>query len=208
MIITYNTLESFKVQFGDTVLAFNPVSKESKLPVSSYGADIALVSVNHPDMNGVGAVSRGDKEPFVVNGPGEYEFANVFIRGFISKSNYDGVERINTIYLVTLEEMRICFLGALGSADLSSDVLEEMGDVDILFVPIGGKGVLTPQEASKIGVSLESRIVIPMHYDDASLKAFLKEEGESGVKPSDKLTVKKKDIADKEGEIVLLSPVA
>ncbi len=208
MIITYNTLESFKVQFGDTVLAFNPVSKKSKLQSSSFGADIALVSINHPDMNGVETVSRGDKQPFVINGAGEYEFAEVFMRGFASTSEYAGESRINTIYIVTLEEMRLCFLGALSNAQLSSETLEEIGDIDILFVPIGGNGVLTPAEAHKICVSFEPRLVIPMHYTDETLKAFLKEEGETGLKPVDKLTIKKKDVLEKEGDIVLLSPVA
>ncbi len=208
MIITYNTLESFKVQFGDTVLAFNPVSKKSKLPSSSFGADIALVSLNHPDMNGIETVSRGDKDPFVITGPGEYEFADVFVRGFASTSKYQGEERINTIYMVTLEDMRLCFLGALSDPQLQSETLEEIGDIDILFVPVGDDGVLTPQEASKIGVSLEARVVIPMHATPETLKAFLKEEGESGLAPVEKFTVKKKDIADKEGDIILLKPTA
>ncbi len=208
MIITYNTLESFKVQFGDTVLAFNPVSKKSKLPASSFGADIALVSLNDPDMNGIETVSRGDKNPFVVSGPGEYEFADVFIRGFASKSNYGGEERINTVYLVTLEDMRLCFLGALSDPKLSPDTLEEFGDIDILFVPVGNDGVLNPAEASKMGVSLEPHIVIPMHGTPDTIKAFLKEEGESGIVPVEKLTIKKKDIAEKEGDIVLLQPLS
>lgn len=208
MIITYNTLESFRVQFGDTVLAFNPVSKKSKLPAVSFGADIALVSLNHPDMNGVETVSRGDRQPFVVNGPGEYEFAEVYIRGFAATSQYGGAERVNTVYLVTLEDMRLCFLGALSEQKLSPETLEEIGDIDILFIPIGGDGVLGPQEASKLGVSLEARLVIPMHGTPETIKAFLKEEGETGIAPVEKLTVKKKDIADKEGDIVLLKSTA
>lgn len=208
MILTYNTLESFKVQFGDTTIAFNPVSKKSKLPSSSFGADIVLITINHPDMNGAETVARGEKQPFVISGPGEYEFANVFMRGFASTATYGGTPRVNTVYIVTLEDMRLCFLGALDSATLSRETLEEMGDIDILFVPVGGGDVLSPQEASKMIVSLEPHIVIPMHGDDASLKAFLKEEGVSGLEPLDKLTIKKKDIADKEGDIVLLAPQA
>lgn len=208
MILTYNTLESFKVQFGDTVLAFNPVSKKSKLPSSSFSADIALVSVDHPDMNGVETVSRGDKEPFVIKGPGEYEFAEVYVRGFASESVYGGEEKINTVYVVTLEEMRLCFLGALSNPQLSSETLEEIGDIDILFIPVGEDSVLTPAQASKMVVSLEPHLVIPMHYTKESLKAFLKEEGESDVKPVDKLTIKKKDVLEKEGDVVVLEPVA
>ncbi len=52
MIITNLGIESFKVQFGDTTIAFNPISKESKFKSTRFFADIALVSLNHPDMNG------------------------------------------------------------------------------------------------------------------------------------------------------------
>src|SRR3984885_5824382 len=98
MIITYLGGEFIKVQFGDTVLAFNPISKDSKLKTSKFGADIVLSSLNHPDMNGVDQISFGDKKPFVISGPGEYEVKGVFIKGLPSESNYDGEKRINTIY--------------------------------------------------------------------------------------------------------------
>ena len=52
MVITYQGLQCFKVQFGDTVLAFDPISKSSKSKATSFGADITLISVNNPDMNG------------------------------------------------------------------------------------------------------------------------------------------------------------
>lgn len=204
MIITYNTLESFKIQFGDTVIALNPVSKKSKLPQASFGADVVLVSIDHPDMNGVETVSRGDAEPFAITGPGEYEVAGgVFIRGFQSVSTYDGAEHLNTIYSIMLEDSHICFLGALGTTTLSSDTLGGLPDIDILFVPIGGDGVLTPAEASKMVISLEPRVIIPMHYTKETLAAFLKEEG-SKVAPVDKLTLRRKDILEKKGEIIVL----
>ena len=44
MIITYQGAEFFKVQFGDTTLAFNPISKESKLKPTRFFADIASVT--------------------------------------------------------------------------------------------------------------------------------------------------------------------
>lgn len=203
MIITHNTLESFKIQFGDTVIALNPVSKKSNLPAISFGADVALVSIDHPDMNGVESVSRGDAEPFAITGPGEYEVAGVFVRGFQSVSTYDGKEYLNTIYSIMLEDSHICFLGALGTTTLSSDMLTALPDIDILFVPIGGDGVLTPAEASKLVLSLEPRIVIPMHYTKETLAAFLKEEG-SKVEPIDKLTLRRKEILEKKGEVVVL----
>lgn len=203
MIITYQGLESFKIQLGSATFAFNPVSKKSKEKSVSFGADVAVISVDHPDMNGVDAVSRGDKEPFLVNGPGEYEIQNVFIRGFSSKTAYEKRTH-NTIYLIQIEDMHVCFLGALAETELPKDFLEEIEEVDVLFVPVGGNGVLSPKEAHKLAVQLEAKIVIPMHYSNTELTAFLKEEGVSNSKPADKLTLKKKDLLGKSGDVAVL----
>jgi L-ascorbate metabolism protein UlaG (beta-lactamase superfamily) len=145
----------------------------------------------------------------VISGPGEYEIKDVFIKGFASKSNYGGKERINTIYSVTLENMNICFLGALSDINLSKEVKEELGDVDILFVPIGDDGVLDAAKAEKLSVEIEPKIIIPMHFGDVgvkdALKKYLKEAGEESIKPIDKLTLKKKDLEGKMGDVVVLS---
>jgi L-ascorbate metabolism protein UlaG (beta-lactamase superfamily) len=205
MIISYQGAQSFKVQFGDTVLAFDPVSKKSKFKANNFGADIALISLNHPDMNGVDQVNRGEKQAFIINGPGEYEIQGVFIKGLFSSSSYDGSEHINTIYTVNFENMNLCFLGALGNTEIPSETKAGIDGVDILFVPIGGNGTLNPTEAYKFAVSLEPSIIIPMNFDEKSLKTFLKEGGGEGVKPVEKLTIKKKDLEGKEGEIFVLS---
>jgi L-ascorbate metabolism protein UlaG (beta-lactamase superfamily) len=211
MIITYQGVEFFKVQFGDTTIAFNPISKESKFKPTRFFADIALISLNHPDMNGSENLSYNGKDPFVISGPGEYEVKDIFIKGFASKSNYDGKEKMNTIYSVTLENMNLCFLGALSDVSLSNDVKEALGDIDILFVPIGDGNVIGSAKAEKLSVELEPKIIIPMHFGDVgvkdALKNFLKEAGEENVKPIDKLTIKRKDLDGKMGEIVVLSAV-
>ena len=207
MIITYLGGEFVKIQFGDTTLAFNPVSKDSSLKTAKFGADIVLSSLNHPDMNGVDHVSFGDKKAFAVTGPGEYEVKGVFVKGLASSSNYDGEKRINTIYSVSLEGMNICFLGAIDDAELPKEAEEAIDGVDILFVPIGGEGVLDPAKAYKLAVSISPKIIIPIHYGDIgakdALKAFLKEAGES-PKPETKLTLKKKDLEGKDAEVVVL----
>jgi len=211
MIITYLGGEFVKVQFGDTILAFNPVSKDSSLSTAKFGADIVLSSLNHDDMNGVDVVSFGDKKPFVVNGPGEYEIKGVFIKGLASQTDYGDEKRINTIFTVTLEGMNICFLGALNTPELPKEADESIDAVDILFVPIGGEGVLSPAAAYKLAVSIGPRIIIPIHYGDieanppagGALKVFLKEAGES-PKPETKLTLKKKDLEGKDAEVVVV----
>ena len=207
MIITYLGAEFFKVQFGDITLAFNPISKDSSLKPSRFGADIVFVSAHHPDFNGIDQVTHGDKKPFVVSGPGEYEVRNVFIKGLPSVSQHGGSDLINTIYTVSLENMNICFLGAINSGELKNETVEALDEIDILFVPIGGEGVLDAAKAYKLAVSLEPKIIIPMHYGDVggkdALKAFLKEAGEN-PKAESKLTLKKKDLEGKEAAIVLL----
>ena len=210
MIITYQGVQSFKVQFGDTTLSFDPVSKDSKHKASNFGADIALISINHPDMNGSHGATRGEKQAFVIDGPGEYEVGGVFVKCLTSVSKYDGVERINTIYFVNLEGMNLCFLGALGNPALSPETKGAIENIDILFTPISGEGVLSPSEAYKLVVSLEPSIIIPMNYPSTgsgqvvALKLFLKEGGGESTKPVDKLTIKKKDLDGKESEIIVL----
>ncbi|MFA7193382.1 MAG: MBL fold metallo-hydrolase [Candidatus Paceibacterota bacterium] len=208
MIITFEGAEFVKITHGDLTVAINPISKDSKLKSSSFGADLCLITTNHPDMNGAETVARGDKQPFVIKGAGEYEFREMFIEGFLSKSNYDGKERINTIYALEIDKMQIAFLGAHGEPDVSNEVKEELGDIDILFVPIGGEGVLDAQEAYKLAVKREPKVIIPIHFgsigEKDALKKFLEEGGSEDVKAIEKFTVKSKDLVGKKGEIVVL----
>jgi L-ascorbate metabolism protein UlaG (beta-lactamase superfamily) len=204
MVITHHGGQCFKVSFGDTTLVFDPISKKSKLSGVKFGADVAFVSLNHPDFNGAEEMSFGAKVPFVIDGPGEYEVGDVTVRGYGTETIYEGVPKFNTIYQVTLEGINIVFLGALSNAVIDPQILGELDDIDILFVPIGGGDVLDVPDASKLGTKLEARCIIPMHYNDTALKAFFKEEGVDAVKPVEKLTVKKKDLAEMEGEIVVL----
>ena len=205
MVISYHGGECFKVSFGDTTLAFNPVSKDSKLKPVRFGSDIVLSTLDHPDFRGIENASFGDRQPFVVTGPGEYEVKEITIKGFPSQSDFGKKGSLNTVYFVTLEGMNLCFLGALGTPDLQQEAKQELDDVDILFVPIGGEGVLDAAAAYKLAVKLEPHIVVPMHYENAALKVFLKEAGAENTKPEDKLTLKKKDLEGKEVEVVVLS---
>ncbi|MCI0532936.1 MBL fold metallo-hydrolase [bacterium] len=213
MVITYYGFEFFKVQFGDIVIAFNPVSKESGEKTPRFGADIALISLEHPLMNGTENLSLGEREPFIIRGPGEYEIKGVFIKGFSSESSFGGKKRINTVYTVILEDITLCFLGALENAKIGSEARSELGNADIVFVPIGGNGVFTPDDANDFAASLEPKIIIPMHWEEKggkegkSLDIFLKEAGVEKAEKFEKLTVKKRDLENKEGEIVILSSV-
>ncbi len=211
MIITFSGLQTFKIQFGDTVISVNPASKESvnfKQP-ARFGSDITLVSLAHPDFNGVDNNTKNGKTPFVIEGPGEYEIKDITVTGISSPANYEG-RNFNTIYTMRLEQMNLCFLGALNSIDLSSDVFEKIGGIDVLFVPIAGGNVLDPADAYKLSIKLEAKFVIPCHYtkiEESCVSELLKESGEDEMDPIDKLTFKKKDLEGKNAEIKVLSPL-
>ena len=205
MVITYQGGECFRITQGDLTLAFNPPSKDSNFKSVKFGSDIVLVSQNHEDFNGVENAAFGEREPFVISGPGEYEVKEVAVRGFGSESNYGGGTHINTIYGLAFEGINLCFLGTLGTTDVPQSAKQELDNIDILFLPIGGDGMLDYAAAYKLAVQLEPKVIVPMHYDPSTLKSFLKEAGAEKVEPMEKFTVKKKDLEGKEGEIVVLS---
>ena len=206
MIITYFGKQFFKIQKGDLVVAFNPISKDSKSAnkATRFGAMMALSTTNHPDYNGFEMVSHGETVPFEVKSPGDYEVKDIFIKGIMTDTSIEDKKYINTIYTLTIENISLCFLGAMNQAKLNADIRGQIGNPDILFVPVNDK-ILNPSDAYKLAVSLEPKIIIPMDYDDKTLKAFLKEGGQEKVSSIDKLTIKVKELAGREGEIVVLS---
>jgi len=185
-----------------------------KLP--SLSADIVLMSHGHPDHNNVKAVKPNDGEPFVIEGPGEYEIKGVFVRGIDSwHDDNQGTERgKNTIYTIEAEDMKICHLGDLGQKELTNDQLEKIGTIDILMIPVGGVYTIDASQAVKIISQIDPKIVIPMHYalpkltvKLEGLEKFLKAMGKNAAEPADKLTIKASALP-KEGqtEIIVLQP--
>lgn len=207
MIITHFGRQHFKLTVGDLTVAINPVSKGGKGKVTKYGADVTLITTNHPDYNGAEQTTHGEKTPFVVRGAGEYEVKDIFIKGFntVTKltNGKNEKEYQNTSYVFTVDGIRITFLGALAQT-LSPEHKEIIDETDILFIPVGhDEFLLNAYDAHKLLVTLEPKLVIPMDYDEQSLPIFLKEAGAEKIEPVEKLTIKKKDIEGKLGEVVL-----
>jgi L-ascorbate metabolism protein UlaG (beta-lactamase superfamily) len=214
MIITYFGKQFFKIQQGDMVIAFNPVSKGSKTGVSAkFGSDIALITTNHPDYNGIEQLSHGEREPFIVTGPGDYEVKEIFIKGVLSNASISGKKYINAVYVFSVDDINIAFLGALSDTEFSKESREAINSPDIVFIPIGGppaqagKGMLDAKDAARLASSLEPKLIIPMDYEESALKTFLKELGEEKAEVMEKLTLKKKDLDNKEGEVIVLKAV-
>lgn len=196
-----------------TTLVIDPFSEEIGLKFPKISAaDIVLITHDHSDHNNKKAVGGS---PFFITGPGEYETREVFVQGISAWHDaVSGVERgANTIYAIEAEEMRICHLGDLGQKELTEDQLEQIGEVDVLMIPVGGAYTITGSDAVKIISQIEPRIVIPMHYAIPGLKIkldgadkFLKAMGVKSLESQQKLLIKKKDLPQEETKVVLLKP--
>jgi len=211
MTINWYGHSCFKItnQGGHLTIIIDPFDKKIGINPPRGNADIALVSHDHSDHNNIKAIS-GD--PFLIENPGEYEVKGITINGISSyHDSKKGEERgLSTIYLIKVDGIKICHMGDFGQERLSDSQLESIGQVDILMIPVGGNYTINGAQAAKIAKQIEPSVVIPMHYkipglniDVVGSDEFLKEMGVNGIKPVDKLTLRKKELSDKEMEVVL-----
>ena len=201
---------------GDVVLITDPYSNKYGLKKPKLLADIITISHDHEDHNDYQAIktSANVVNPFIVKGPGEYEFMGIFIYGIPSyHDNERGAQRgQNTIYVISAEGITITHLGDIGERELTAAQLEYVEDSDILLIPVGGKYTVDGKEAAKLVSQIEPRIVIPMHYKIPGLNLdldtadkFIKEIG-NNKEELDKLKISKKDLPQEETKLIILKP--
>ncbi|MEA1937357.1 MAG: MBL fold metallo-hydrolase [Patescibacteria group bacterium] len=203
----------FKIQGKDIVLVTDPFDKSIGLRPFYGSADIVTVSNNHSDHNNYSVIKN---DPFVIDSAGEFEVKKVVIKGINSNyDNQDGKEKDdNVIYTIEMNEIRICHLGDLKQNALLNEQLEKIGQVDILFIPIGGVSAIDWKTANTIISQIEPRVIIPMRYKisgakGASLKLdsvdnFCKDRGVSPKDTLEKFSVKKKDLPQDESKVVIM----
>ncbi len=211
MIATYHGQLFLKLQMGDTTIAVNPISKDSGKKIVKFGSDICLVSANLDICNGVDQVENAGKTPFVISGPGEYESRGISFKGIESKFTWDKKEKVNTSYIFTFDNIKICVLGAV-TEKLSAEVRDAISTCDLLILPVldgkeGENKFLSPHDAVVVANNLEPKIIIPVGFDDKTLPQFLKDGGAVGLQALEKLTIKKKDLDGKEGVIITLQEI-
>ncbi|MBI3627546.1 MAG: MBL fold metallo-hydrolase [Candidatus Sungbacteria bacterium] len=219
MVISWYGQSSFKIQSGELVIATDPYHKEIGLTPPRFKADIVVVTHEHPDHNNIETIPQaGEAEgAFIVRGPGDYEIKGVTITGIETfHDKVSGKERgANTAYIIELENIRLLHLGDFGEAKLRPETIDALGEIDILLVPVGGTYTIDAEEAAEIASQVEPKVVIPMHYKIPGLKVnlapvdtFLKEMGAKSAEVEDRLTIKKKDLAeDESAKVVVLKPV-
>ena len=183
-------------------------SNSTGLKLPKLSADLITVSHSHSDHNNPSSI---EGSPYLIQGPGEYEVKGVNVVGMATfHDDKGGAERgKNTIYNITVDDVNIAHLGDIGH-DLSSEQLEEFGNVDVLLIPVGGVYTIEAHTAAKIAAELEAKVVIPMHYQVEGLKyqlegvdKFLKEMAKESVTPVSKLVITK-DKLPEESQVVVL----
>lgn len=190
----------FRLRGRDGIVLMDPFDRSIGIDIGRPTAQIVTVSHAHPDHANTSAVRPLRERIFVIDGPGEYEVGGILITGV--RTYHDkkkGAELgTNTVYVVHLDDMVFCHLGDLGH-ELSTQQLDEIGTVDVLFIPVGGGETIGPAEAASVIGQLEPRIVVPMHYaldgqqsftlELAPLDKFIQEVGLKDVVAEEKLNV-------------------
>lgn len=183
MVITYFGDGCFRLQSGDTSLLLDPNNNRLKADVT-----LKTISVTNPD------AAPANEIMF----PGEYEIKDIRIRGWqVPKESTE--KFLKTVYLVQWEEMEFAVLGHLSGA-LEPEVLEELCEADVLFIPVGGH-FFSADSAAKLAKKLEPAAVIPSFAKSPS--EFLKALGQK-AELEEKFVFKKKDLAGLKGKAVIL----
>lgn len=125
-------------------------------------ANIVTVSHNHADHNNVGAI-KGDFA--LIKEPGVFSQNGIDIKGVQTfHDNVSGAKMgKNIVYNFRIDGLSVCHCGDLGHL-LSPEQIKEIGQVDILFLPVGGRNTLDAVGATEVMKQLNPAVVIPMHY--------------------------------------------
>ena len=154
-------------------------------PIEAEGVDLLLVTHEHLDHNGVEAVAGDPATLRAAAGPHESPIGDVV--GVSSEHDQSaGTERgHNTIFVFTLDGVRVAHFGDFGQAALRPEQREAIGEVDMLLVPVGGGFTIGAEQAARIVEELSPRWVVPMHY---------RTERVSFLEPAD-------DVLDRKGRV-------
>jgi len=186
----------FRIKGRQATVITDPYSPELGYSLGKPTAQIVTVSHQHPGHSYVQGVGG---EPRPVLGPGEYEISGVLIIGVATFHDADSGSKRgkNTVYLMEVDEVSVCHLGDLGHV-LTDEQAEQLDNVDVLLLPVGGVTTINASVAAEVVRQLEPKAVVPMHYKTEVLKRelapverFLKEMGLKEINSQPKLSFTK-----------------
>jgi L-ascorbate metabolism protein UlaG (beta-lactamase superfamily) len=132
--------------------------------IEGVDADLLLVTHEHLDHNGVEVV---DGNPTILRSTaGRHESPVGEIVAIASEHDESaGTERgPNTIFVFTLDGVRVAHFGDFGQTSLRDEQAEAVGQVDLLFLPVGDGPTIGAEQAAAIVNRLAPKWVVPMHY--------------------------------------------
>jgi len=206
--ITWLGYSCFRIKGKEVTVITDPYPPGLGYSLGRPQADIVTVSHSHAEHSNTQAVSGGCR---VISGPGEYQLKDTYITGIATWHDSAEGQKLgkNTIYVLEMEGVTLCHLGDLGHP-LSSEVVESVGDIDVLFLPVGGVSTIGGSTAAEIVRRLTPKVAIPMHYKTPTLKKdlepvdkFLKEMGIKENVSQPKLTIGKSNLPPGTQVIVL-----
>lgn len=197
----------FRLKSRQGTVVTDPYDKTLGLSLPHPKADIVTVSHDTPHHNHTKGVKGNFK---VIDGPGEYEINSVFVTGVHITPPKDTQTPVqNNVFVIYMDDIALCHLGDLPYVPTQKQV-EDMGNIDVLMVPVGGKNALNAAKAAEVISLIEPYIVIPMHYNlpDLTIKLdpvskFLKEMGITKTETVDTLKLTKSGLPE-ETQVVLM----
>ncbi|MEM4257897.1 MAG: MBL fold metallo-hydrolase [Candidatus Thermoplasmatota archaeon] len=196
----------FEITNAITIVTDPHDGKSIGIPKPNVTADIVLVSHDHYDHNSVKTVMKDSTK--IVTDPRKRTIDNVQIVGI--EAFHDaagGVKRgkIN-MYKFTYDDIQFCHLGDLGH-ELDARTVQQIGPVDILFIPVGGTYTLDADQAWTVVNMIKPKIVVPMHYKIeglslpiANVDTFLERDAYKILKVGNEIDIEQEDLP-KEPEI-------
>jgi L-ascorbate metabolism protein UlaG (beta-lactamase superfamily) len=146
---------------------FKPIEREGWQfdypPIEGVSAELLLVTHEHGDHNAVDAIAG---EPAVLRSPGTYESPVGEVVGIASEHDpVAGTQRgPNTLFRFTLDGLSVAHFGDFGQSVLRDEQRGALGDVDVVFLPVGGGPTVGGEAAAALVRELAPRLVVPMHY--------------------------------------------
>lgn len=207
MVITLLGGAFLKIEAKDHTLVLSPQESIEGKKVPRFGADIALIAKSNEACPAT-LLSYKDREPFCINGAGEYEIGGMYIRGVSSDTLSDG--SLNSAYRVIIEGLSVVHLGSQKRA-ITPEVKEALGAADVLALAIGGDDGMTPEAGYKAATFLEAKLILPLFlgnkaHREKNKKLFLREAGIDDHDDVERLSLKKKDVESREGDVTILIP--
>ena len=199
----------FRLRSQETVVITDPFPDSIGLAFEHRPASVVTVSNNNVNHNHTEDVSGNPK---LFSAPGEYEYSGVSVKGVMTPlADHYSREELNVAFTITLDGINISHLGRLGTP-LTTNIVDELGPIDVLLVPVGGHGLIELNGIQQIMQDFDPKVVIPMQYKTQGLQleldpvhAFLTIQSSSELQPQPRISVTTSNLPPSMN-ITLLSP--